>query len=342
MKVEMNKQSLRGGLGILVAMVAVLTLSTLTQAAANDIMLQWQSSPHGKVDAGQDSPATRDSCVSCHTGQGYAQGWSKAAQVGSPQPISCTACHLSLPRLRYSGKVKLPNGLEVDGGTGTTCLKCHNSRRNPNDPATMKGMKLAHSSAQADMLSGTGGYEVPGVTYGSSPHGAAQNSCVSCHMAATPSEGQPGAGVVGGHTFRVAANGVENLAACTGCHGELGSFDRRALGDYDGNGKLEGIQGEVEGLLATLKIALEDAIFKTTGFHTELEEAHSTTEFLKEDKSIVPAELIPANVRQAAYNYFFVHNDGSKGVHNPIYAIQLLQSSYQLVTDRPVPNARLR
>ncbi|MGE5553019.1 MAG: ammonia-forming cytochrome c nitrite reductase subunit c552 [Betaproteobacteria bacterium] len=327
---------------VLLAMVILLAAGNLVQAAANDIMLQWQSSAHSKVDTSQDSPATRDSCVSCHTGQGYSQGLSKAAEVGTPQSIGCTTCHDTVPKLRYNGMVKLPNGLQVDGGTGTTCIKCHNSRRDPNDPATMKGMKLAHSSAQADMLFGTGGYEVPGVTYGSSPHGAAKNTCVSCHMAATPKAGQPGAGVVGGHTFRVAANGVENLAACTGCHGELGSFNRRSLGDYDGNGKIEGIQDEVDGLLKTLKAALEDAVFKATGFHTELEEAHSTTEFVKEDKSLVAADLIPDNVRKAAYNYFFVLNDGSKGVHNPVYAIQLLQSSYQLVTGQPVPRARLR
>lgn len=338
----MIRESRRSGLALLAALVIVLTAGSLVQAAANDIMLQWQSSPHSKVDAGKDSPATRDSCVSCHTGQGYAQGLSKAAEVGAPQPIGCNSCHTKLSNLRYGGIVKLPNGLQVDGGSGTTCLKCHNSRRNPNDPATMKGMKLAHSSAQGDMLFGTGGYEVPGVIYGSSPHGAAENTCVSCHVAPTPAAGEPGAGVVGGHTFRVGTDSIENLAACTGCHGEIGSFDRRALGDYDGNRKVEGIQVEVEGLLETLKVALEDAVFKATGFHTELEEAHSTTEFLKEDKSIVAAELIPDSVRKAAYNYFFVENDRSKGVHNPVYTVQLLQSSYQLITGKPVPNARLR
>ncbi|NIT60795.1 MAG: hypothetical protein GWN00_32695, partial [Aliifodinibius sp.] len=35
----------------------------------------------------------------------------------------------------------------------------------------------------------------------------------------------------------------------------------------------------------------------------------------------------------------FVHDDKSHGVHNPDYAVQLLQQSIQHLTGTPVPNA---
>ena len=44
-------------------------------------------------------------------------------------------------------------------------------------------------------------------------------------------------------------------------------------------------------------------------------------------------------VRESGYNYAFVSDDKSMGVHNPDYAIQLLQQSYKHLTGVMPANA---
>ncbi len=43
--------------------------------------------------------------------------------------------------------------------------------------------------------------------------------------------------------------------------------------------------------------------------------------------------------REAGGNYAFVEEDQSHGIHNPDYAVQLLQQSYEYLTGNPVPSA---
>ena len=50
-------------------------------------------------------------------------------------------------------------------------------------------------------------------------------------------------------------------------------------------------------------------------------------------------EEIPDEIYQAAYNYLLVSSDGSLGIHNPTYAVQLLQQSYKWLTGKDVPGA---
>ena len=45
--------------------------------------------------------------------------------------------------------------------------------------------------------------------------------------------------------------------ACKSCHGDIKDFNLKAKADYDGNGKTEGVQDEVKGLLNVLWKAME-------------------------------------------------------------------------------------
>ena len=47
--------------------------------------------------------------------------------------------------------------------------------------------------------------------------------------------------------------------------------------------------------------------------------------------------LIPANIKQARFNLYLVLNDGSFGVHNAPYAVQLLQTAADAVEDELFP-----
>jgi hypothetical protein len=99
-----------------------------------------------------------------------------------------------------------------------------------------------------------------------------------------------------------------------------------AVADFDGNGQIQGIQTEVDGLLELLEEALIAdglAIDDTTDIFGALGDITKST----------------VKQRTAGYNLAFVEEDKSHGVHNPDYAIQLLQQSYKHLTGNDVPGA---
>ena len=122
----------------------------------------------------------------------------------------------------------------------------------------------------------------------------------------------------GGHTFemsyQVVTNGVTNVVdkvdVCVQCHGPIASFDF-PVEDYDGDGIIEGVQTEVQHLLDRLSTLLPN----TNGVVDGLVKSPS-----------VKTNWAPAYLN-AAYNWQFVNNDGSRGIHNVPFAVGLLKAS---------------
>jgi predicted CXXCH cytochrome family protein len=275
---------------------------------------EWKTSAHPTVNA---MMAFNAACVACHTGQGYVEviiGGSKTFKpVAEPVGTVCVACHTphsaqNPGQLRAVGTVKLPTGQEVKEGLAANCAKCHNQRRDAANIRTQIEKTWArgpHEGTSADMLAGVGAWEYPGIKYTSSAHSKLPDACITCHMP-KKADGKTS------HDFK------PSLAACQSCHPGLTTFNVKAKGDYDGDGKIEGVQDEVEGLLALLEAKLP------------------TLEY----PAAVQALKTPAQ-RAAAYNTLFVEHDWSKGIHNTSYAVQLLQSAYKDLTGTDVPGATL-
>ncbi len=107
-----------------------------------------------------------------------------------------------------------------------------------------------------------------------------------------------------------------------GCHGQgtITTFNRTAYGDYDGDGTVEGVQDEVQGLLDIL-----------------------AAELPKDDEGEVVFSAATTEAERAAmWNYQLVAKDGTLGIHNTAYAVQVLQKTYQQLTGEDVPGATLR
>lgn len=100
---------------------------------------------------------------------------------------------------------------------------------------------------------------------------------------------------------------------CVGCHTAQGFAEKKTIED-----RMDGGKGGT------------------------LDESHGQVVFKGKDGKPIKPESIPEAQYIAAYNYFFVHSDKSNGIHNTSYAVQLLQSSYQNLTGKPVPNAYIR
>jgi len=301
---------------------------------------QYVTSGHRTL--GNASYANADDCQGCHTNEGFIQRVKTGKVdtkkfVSNPSEIGCFTCHAPHDSgnfsLRTVAKVSLANGQVFEKDKANLCAQCHQARRTPKDEVRARNIPTdswgAHHGPQADMLAGTNAYEFPGKKYTSSVHTALPNAnCVTCHMT-LPAGRYSLAPSIGGHSFRIAGEVHEehrvNTAGCTnsGCHAEMKQvtdthyFDKRAAADYDGDGKTETVQEEVIGLLDRLINS------KGTGLLQTMKDApYDAKGKFANSKTQYPVETVAA-----LYNYKFVLEDGSKGVHNTTYAVQLLMDS---------------
>jgi hypothetical protein len=286
---------------------------------------EWYNSAHA-VTTRDPSGAGRDACVGCHTNNGFIGRMTGATTVDTTYaPIMCQTCHephgettpsTATHLIRNMDTLKLADGTQVAGaGEGALCMQCHQARVDAATyaPTTAGSAHFGpHEGPQADMIEGANGY-----TYGqdlpSSAHGdVVPDTCVTCHMQ-TVATTDPGFLHVGGHTFNASytpagSSTPEDLVgACQGCHGkEISSFNFR-LFDYDGDGKIDGVQTEVQHLLDQLSAMLPPVGDPKTSLNI--------------DNTWTQPQL------EAAYNWLFVTNDGSKGIHNTAYTVGLLKAS---------------
>ncbi len=292
---------------------------------------EWLESGHSTP---VETAAPRASCAKCHNGlegprylddpQNYVP---PPADLTEFVPHTCPVCHDphgndNPGNLRDASvtDVVLPNAiLQPRGGAGKLCMSCHNGRRTEEDVNEMVDNGSSrfgpHHSVQGDMVSGVNAYEevAPTFPFTSSKHILVQDACVTCHT--HPHEGDLENGIPNftGHTFEPV------VEACLPCHGELTDFaDVEAKADYDGDGEIEGVQTEVLGLLDVLEQTIIDA--------STSPEARAALEadFLA---NLGNPDLTTRDQRAAGYNWTFVSFDGSTGVHNATYSIQLLQQS---------------
>jgi hypothetical protein len=280
--------------------------SDLKLAAAQ---AQWERSTHAEAaTAVLNANADEGACERCHTAEGFL-----AYITGEPfdsshySSIGCFTCHAPHTTgnlsVRVTSPVTLGNGVLFDQGAANVCATCHQSRRNVTtyvaDSVRITNRFGPHHSNQSDMLAGTGGYEYTGFSYENSAHSnVAPDGCVDCHM--SPSIGL----ALGGHTFKIAGDvegeETDNVVGCNAatCHDG-------AVSDFT----YEGVQEEIVALVDTLGGLLYDAGLVDSTFtpQTVIVKSKDTT--------------------GAVYNFMFVKEDRSEGLHNTDYTVGLLTSS---------------
>jgi hypothetical protein len=226
------------------------------------------------------------------------------------------------------------------------------------------------------MIQGVGGYDW-GATIKNSPHtqlgqgvindehsnqpgneaftqingGQNPGACVQCHMYRTPggvwdtkdSMAVDGHNAVGGHTFNMVAedNGkeVEHVEVCQQCHPGVTTFNFKASADYDGNGKVEGVQTEVKGLLDQTWKAIET---KAAAEKLDLKKVESYPYYTMA-KDAKPS----TDLKAAIYNFRYVNGimwggDGKgAAIHNFDRSAGILQLTIAKLSGKDLPNATL-
>ncbi len=307
--------------------------------------------------------ANGDGCQKCHTHEGFIEyietgKTDPQSFIKNPSQPACNTCHnphlngdLSL---RKTTAVTLPSGKPFDLGKGNLCADCHQTRGAASE--TVKSLPAkeipshwgSHHGPQADMLVGSNAYEFPGKTYYSSVHATMiTDSCISCHMA-FPEGRFSFAPDMSGHSFSMAGEVHHqpklNVSGCLGkCHANginqvsnmnedtpvdtfwwhqtEAVYDFNAKADFDHDGRIEPLQAEIEGLLNLFVNT------KGTGYLQK-----GTLPLYKKDGTwnvTTSDEMRPLNEMAALYNYKFVLEDRSRGIHNGPYTIQILYDSIQ-------------
>jgi hypothetical protein len=353
---------------------------------------QWQVSGHANFELAIDEGESGN-CARCHTANGFLTWLPTLLGETDKDPLdnievtwtadeiypqTCVTCHDphnigtttgvgTNARVRISGNTPdLIAGFQVFGaGRGAMCMTCHNSRRGLRNDAvyadyvgTSEVARAPHGSSQTDMLMGENAYLVNTGVRGS--HSLIADTCVRCHMEATPppdilSYNQGGTN----HTFFASPD------ICGECHGEIlnaESIQSIVVAVLD---NLEGLIEDRWMEVITEQIAAGNAI--DIGDGVVLDDAadlagiarlvlgesrgsQALTFVLADDTEVGPVALASIDVirpapmptialsdvgdeglLKAGWNWALVTNDGSRGVHNPRFALQVLDASRDAV-----------
>ncbi len=344
---------------------------------------QWQLSAHANYELAIDESGS-GSCARCHTGNGFL-AWLPVLlgdEPGDPldsvevtwtedeaHPQTCQTCHDphsigttsgSDPNatVRISGDTPplIAGFTATDVGRGAICMTCHNTRRGlRNDDewgdieGTSESARAPHGGAQTDVIMGQNAYLVEVGARGK--HSMLEDTCVDCHMEATPPP--PDLSYSGGgtnHTF-YARNDI-----CGSCHGfESGES---LQGDFeDAMHELEGLIEEGYYNLMSDQIdagntidfngdAMVDNMADVSGVdfsETRGRQAiavvfgngESFGPYRLTDVDVVPTmgetfpiyEVADPILLKSGWNYLLFHSDGSHGVHNPSFASETVEVS---------------
>ncbi len=308
----------------------------------------WAASSHATMPLSGEE-ASRSSCWPCHNGDAFAKfaknpSAPNYAGVEIVESISCVACHdphseANPYQLRIVTRDKLANGYVVPaevGGKGQLCMNCHRARTDNKVVVEMQKLVFRdrfypHYSPQADMYLGTNGYDYGTPIQGIGTHQGLDDGCVTCHMATRIN----GSSVHSNHEMEMKdAAGKDIVTSCKTCHGsKVDSFDDIQAGaDYDGNGTIEAVVKEIDGMLATLKSILPKG--------ADGEPLNMSVDFKKDSLTYKSHP----EWYGATWNYYFVKNDWSHGIHNTKYAVALLRASLGAQTgvqpiDQTVPGS---
>ncbi len=233
-------------------------------------------------------------CASCHV-----VGYEKPSGYDSKKPwdqqekllrVGCENCHG--PAGRHIAATGAAKRTTVSKSVAPEeCMVCHVSSYGPFPTGPVQDKDIAGTPRrQSAMLMGVNGYEYPGSTYESSPHkDVVQGMCITCHL-----------NPVKPHELQA------DIETCQKCHSGATSLN------------VNGRQDEIKSLLANLKTKLD-----------AFRNGHAKTAKDAQGKDVTTWDSSENQLvyNRARYNFDFVSNDRSYGVHNYKYARQLLTES---------------
>ena len=249
----------------------------------------------------------RNDCAKCHSHEGFLETvWTgqdtTAVGFPLPQPVHCKTCHdfhssldfenESNAAIRQTESVTLlAGGTEVgfDNVEANLCMHCHQAMSSQPDDADGSAMVFVHSHY--------GPHHGPqanllnglgGYEFGADLSvSGIHESGSDCISCHMTSGGTD----TGEHTW------VAGIEGCTTCHADATDFD------------INGVKTEIAGLMDNLEAALITAGMLDADGHAIEDVSHQ------------------ADSVGAMWNFLFIEEDASHGIHNPAYSKALLNNS---------------
>ncbi len=307
----------------------------------NQAQGEWANSIHTSGNTVDYTNRGGSDCTKCHNQQDYirflATGTLPDEPLSSVSAIGCFTCHdphgTRTMDIRFVDPVTLEDGDLFDHGNGNQCTSSHHSRFNTETIVANTSVHRywgPHHGPQGDLVNGSNGWEFPGEGYtiASSPHAqVVEDACAGCHM------GDPRTLVgylIGGHSFQMEdeESGETLVGTCAdaNCHGDdADSYDFAADVDYDNDGTIEGYMTEIEGMMDSLDVLLQAQGVLDSEAHPPGFPGSGPT-------------IADPNLAGALYNFLYIHEDRSHGIHNFKYAQSLLAASIDYVSGMPIPS----
>ncbi|MCB0722614.1 MAG: T9SS type A sorting domain-containing protein [Ignavibacteriae bacterium] len=295
---------------------------------------QWRNALHSDVvftsSFAQNNNGSNnlDNCIRCHDGKGYVNytkgigtntnGFTQADQ----DMIACATCHdphgNNNPyglRNRPSGDDTLANGFHYTNvGNGAVCMDCHKARKDNRTYVLTQVTNSRwgpHHSTQSDLFQAQNFAEFGSTLQTTRHKDFLPNACVTCHMAPTDTSAA-NKNKVGGHALLLHNEDTDydHLKACENCHFGKTRFDQFiAPVDYDGDSQIEPWMDEVDGCLTNLRTTLPPEGVDSVAWQ------------------LIQADSSNVTLRKAYFNYLMITEDGSHGMHNPKFAVDILIQS---------------
>lgn len=201
------------------------------------------------------------------------------------------------------------------------CAQCHNHR----GATWTSSSRPPHHSPQYNMLLGTVGELETGVPPRfPSTHSQLEKQCVGCHMP-TEGDGSEEHPVFSSHKFE-----VDNYETCARCHQDASNARLLAAARMANTSNL--VQVIKEFYLDAWAVNYATNSLRTK-YGTRAWEYTTPGDLSPGGSGPNAAEqaLIPDNIKKARFDLYLVLYDGSYGVHNPGYSLNLLMNAANLV-----------
>ena len=294
---------------------------------------EWRTSGHAIVVEDMNPASRIDSCGRCHSGSArlsLLKGW-PLPNGDANIPPGCVTCHDPHRTTANPAQLRNPVASTNDYFITTSaplldqydpninvCAQCHNHR----GASWTSSSRSPHHSPQYNMLLGTVG-ELPSGLPPNRPaaHGLRiAQQCAGCHMQTKEyvSEEEP---AVTGHAFR-----VQSFELCRDCHPQP-----EALVEFTTSAVSNRID-QVKALLDTWATTTAPDALRTK-YGSRAWEYSTPGDLSPGGSGPTSAEqaLIPENIQKARFDLYLVLYDGSYGVHNGPYSVELLDAAQNWV-----------
>ena len=307
---------------------------------------EWNSSGHAVVTEDMNLVSRINSCGRCHSGTARlamvngipASTIATTLTNDANVAITCAVCHdphaehvwtnvlsglVTTNQLRYpvastnyyslSTSATFSNRYDIN-----VCAQCHNDR---GAVAVSSSSRGPHHSPQYNIMMGSVGIRANGSDAATNSRPSTHalritKQCVGCHMPTEEYESEAHPAFTG-HTFK-----VESFDSCRTCHPypeELTYFTAAIV-----TNRINQVKNALD-----LWGATKSPELLRTNYGTMAWEYNPPGELSPATNSPTAPQqaLIPVSIKNARFNLYLIQNDGSFGVHNPIYTIEMLDAA---------------